>query len=147
MSPLPLITTPARTFDFTHAFGLIFMGGLIFLGLLALLAILTRLAKSYAVTNLQAQIRKHGLKEVIIREVDSQIHDDTLANTLLGHHIAGTPGAILGALSGSQWERIKSIRFWIKLGNGEKREITLKPKDDLCEQLLRFMDDQDYQAW
>lgn len=147
MSPLPLITSPARTIDFTHAFGLIFKGTVIFLGILAILAILNWLVKSYAVTKLQAQIRKHGLKEVIIREVDSQIHDDTLANTLLGHHIAGTPGAILGALSGSQWERIKSIRFWVKLGNGEKRDITLKPKDDLCEQLLRFMDDQDYQVW
>ena len=117
------------------------------LGLALLFTLLAAIIRPFFLAKLEGEIRKHGLKEVIIREVDSRIHDDTLANTLMGHEIAGMTGAVLGALSGGQYEHVKSIRFWIKLGNGEKREITLKPRDALCRRLLAFMENQDFQAW
>lgn len=117
------------------------------LGLALLFTLLAAIIRPFFLAKLEGEIRKHGLKEVIIREVDSRIHDDTLANTLMGHEIAGMTGAVLGALSGGQYEHVKSIRFWIKLGNGEKREITLKPRDALCRRLLAFIENQDFQAW
>ncbi|HZK41826.1 MAG TPA: hypothetical protein VFD14_02515 [Clostridia bacterium] len=117
------------------------------LGLALLFTLLAAIIRPFFLAKLEGEIRKHGLKEVIVREVNSRIHDDTLANTLMGHEIAGMTGAVLGALSGSQWEHVKSIRFWIKLGNGEKKDITLKPRDALCKRLLAFMDSQDFQAW
>ena len=117
------------------------------LGLALLFTLLAAIIRPFFLAKLEGEIRKHGLKEVIIREVDSRIHDDTLANTLMGHEIAGMTGAVLGALSGGQYEHVKSIRFWIKLGNGEKREITLKPRDALCKRLLAFMENQDFRAW
>ena len=117
------------------------------LGLALLFTLLAAITRPFFLAKLEGEIRKHGLKEVIIREVDSRIHDDTLANTLMGHEIAGMTGAVLGALSGGQYEHVKSIRFWIKLGNGEKREITLKPRDALCRRLLAFMENQDFRAW
>lgn len=121
-----------------------------FLGLLGLalaIQLLTALLRPFVLAKLEGEIRTHGLKEVVVREVDRRVHDDTLANTLMGHEIAGMTGAVLGALSGSQWEEVKSIRFWIKLGNGEKREITLKPRDHLCQTLLRFMEKEAFDAW
>ena len=83
----------------------------------------------------------------MIREVDRKVFDDTLANTIMGHEIAGNWGALLGAMSGSRQEYIRSVRFWIKLGNGEKREITLKPKDSLFKVLLAFLDNRDFDRW
>ena len=117
------------------------------LGLALLFTLLAAIIRPFFLAKLEGEIRKHGLKEVIIREVDSRIHDDTLANTIMGHEIAGPMGALLGAMSGSQQEYIRSVRFWIKLGNGEKREVTLKPKDDLYRKLVSFLDKRDYEEW
>ena len=81
------------------------------LGLALLFTLLAAIIRPFFLAKLEGEIRKHGLKEVIVREVNSRIHDDTLANTLMGHEIAGMTGAVLGALSGSQWEHVKSIQI------------------------------------
>jgi len=126
---------------------LILRWGLILAAFFIVLKLLTWFVGSYAKSKLQADIRKYGLADVVIREIDSVTYDDTLANTIMGHEIAGSLGAVLGAMSGSQRERIKSIRFWIKLGNGEKQDVTLSTRDDVCQQLLSFIDSHEFDKW
>lgn len=147
MTGSTLFLTLMRTDDSLRTFTLILRGGLILAAFFLVMWILTALVGGYNKMNLQGQINKHGLADVVIREVDKEIYDDTLANTIMGHEIAGSLGAAFGALSGRQQERIKSIRFWIKLGNGEKRDVTLSPRDDLCQQLLRFINKQEFDNW
>lgn len=132
---------------FDRTLGLILRWGLIVTAVLFVLWLLTAIVSFYSRLKLQGDISKYGLEDVVIREIDSEIHDDTLANTIMGHDLAGSLGAALGAMSGRQREKIKSIRFWIKLGNGEKRDVTLSPRDDVCQQLLRFIDRREFDNW
>ncbi len=141
---LPLLILEAETLRLLF---LVLKWGAILLLFAGLLNLLSKFLESLNKTQVGAKINRQGLKEVVIREINQRSVDDTLAKTLIGHGIAGSLGAVLGALSGSREERVRSIRFWIKLGNGEKVDITLKPKDDLCRRLLRFLDERDYEAW
>lgn len=130
-----------------NAVVLIIKWGLILALLFSGLGLVGWLVSGWRKAIISGEIQKHGLKDVMIREVDSKVFDDTLANTIMGHEIAGSWGALLGAMSGSRQEYIRSVRFWIKLGNGEKREITLKPKDSLFRELLTFLDKRDFDRW
>ncbi|HHX30819.1 MAG TPA: hypothetical protein GX720_06300 [Clostridiaceae bacterium] len=130
-----------------NAVVLIIKWGLILALLFAGLGLVGWLVSGWRKVIISGEIQKHGLKDVVIREVDRKVFDDTLANTIMGHEIAGNWGALLGAMSGSRQEYIRSVRFWIKLGNGEKREITLKPKDSLFKVLLAFLDNRDFDRW
>lgn len=130
-----------------NAVVLIIKWGLILALLFSGLGLVGWLVSGWRKAIISGEIQKHGLKDVMIREVDSKVFDDTLANTIMGHEIAGSWGALLGAMSGSRQEYIRSVRFWIKLGNGEKREITLKPKDSLFKVLLAFLDNRDFDRW
>lgn len=141
------ITSILQGADSVRTFTLIISWGLILAAFLLVLWILTAIVGGYAKLKLQGDINKLGLVDVVIREIDSETFDDTLANTIMGHEIAGSLGAVLGAMSGSQREKIKSIRFWIKLGNGEKRDVTLSPRDDVCQRLLSFIDSHEFDNW
>lgn len=147
MSGSTLIFTLLRADDSIRTFTLILRWGLILAGFLLALWLINTYLDSYRKAALQGEIRRHGLEDVVIREIDREVYDDTLANTIMGNEIAGSMGAVFGALSGRQQERVKSIRFWIKLGNGEKRDITLSPRDDVCKQLLRFIDKREFNDW
>ncbi|MFA5585674.1 MAG: hypothetical protein WDA02_03905 [Saccharofermentanales bacterium] len=147
MSGSTFIFTLLRADDSIRTFTLILRWGLILAGFLLALWLINTYLDSYRKAALQGEIRRHGLEDVVIREIDREVYDDTLANTIMGNEIAGSMGAVFGALSGRQQERVKSIRFWIKLGNGEKRDITLSPRDDVCKQLLRFIDKREFNDW
>ncbi len=147
MSGSTLIFTLLRADDSIRTFTLILRWGLVLAGFLLVLWLINTFLDSYRKSALQGEIRRYGLEDVIIREIDKEVYDDTLANTIMGNEIAGSMGAVFGALSGRQQERVKSIRFWIKLGNGEKRDITLSPRDDVCKQLLRFIDKREFNDW
>ncbi|NLB50695.1 MAG: hypothetical protein GX809_03825 [Clostridiaceae bacterium] len=133
--------------DFERTFSLIIKVGLGLAAFSLAMKILMALVGGYFKMKLQSDINKHGLVDVAIREVDSQTYDDTLANTIMGHGLAGSLGAAFGAMSGRQREQVKSIRFWIKLGNGDKRDVTLRPRDSVCQQLLAFIDSREFKNW
>ncbi|HPX93568.1 MAG TPA: hypothetical protein PK646_00390 [Bacillota bacterium] len=147
MAARTAITFILQPVDFDLIFAVLFYGGLILAAFLLIMWVLTKFAGFFFKAKLQDDIRKHGLADVAIREVDSQTFDDTLANAIMGYGIAGSLGAALGALSGGEHEKVKSIRFWIKLGNGEKRDVTLSPRDSVCQELLLFIDKRDFDNW
>lgn len=147
MTSCTIISFFLQAAGFDRTLGLILRWGLIVAAVLFVLWLLTAIVSFYSRLKLQGDISKYGLEDVIIREIDSEIHDDTLANTIMGYDLAGSLGAALGAMSGRQREKIKSIRFWVKLGNGEKRDVTLSPRDDVCQQLLRFIDRREFDNW
>ena len=147
MTGFTIFFTLMQADDSIRTFTLILRWGLILAAFFIVLRVLTAIVGGYAKLKLQGDISKYGLADVVIREIDSQTYDDTLANTIMGHDLAGSLGAALGAMSGRQREKIKSIRFWIKLGNGEKRDVTLSPRDDVCRQLLRFIDSREFDNW
>lgn len=72
-----------------------------------------------------------------ILEIDKKIVDDTLARAALGYMIAGDRGWLFGALTGTQYEEVRSITFKIYYNDGTEQKLTCPVKHDLCQELLK----------
>ncbi len=131
----------ANTIDIENAIGKILKYGLIFIAVMAGLFIVGKIYKFVSHFSAEIRMEKHGTQRVEITNVNYVTKDDTFERAGFGYMIAGERGWLLGAMTGEQWEEIRSVTFKIFYKNGKEQKVICSPKDSLFQKLIKIADD------
>jgi len=126
--------------DLEKAIGDFFKYGLIVLAVIAVIVFAAKIWSYFYYIRTKRKVEKYGIKKVVVLEINKKTVDDTLARAALGYMIAGERGMLFGALTGTQYEEVRSITFNIFFGNGAEQKMTCPADHPFCYELLRKTD-------
>ncbi len=124
--------------DLEKAIGNFFKYGLIIIALMAGLYIFAKIYKFISHLSAEIKMDKHGTRKVEITDVNYVTKDDTFERAGFGYMIAGERGWLLGAMTGEQWEELRSVTFKIYYKNRTEQKVICTPKDSLFQKLIKI---------
>ncbi len=112
--------------------------GLIIIGVMIGTFIIFKIYAFFFYLSVELKMEKHGVRKVEIIDVNYETKDDTFERAGFGYMVAGERGWLLGAMTGQQWEELKSVTFMIYYKNRTTQKVTCPPKKDLFKKLIKL---------
>ena len=118
-----------------------------FLVITAILVGAAKLAIAVYEMRLRGRIAQRDVREIRLHAVDEQVVDRRVGDALLGALIAGDIGAAIGYAGGRRTTHISSVTFWLRYADGTKEEIRARYGKGLYRDLIRRMEQLEFQNW